>query len=78
MTYQNASDIELKRCILSTPDGSKSVQLNTSVIAGFTFYESILSPFLAANLIVSDSSDLINQFPYSGRRSITRIYNINV
>jgi len=71
MTYQNASDIELKRCILSTPDGSKSVQLNTSVIAGFTFYESILSPFLAANLIVSDSSDLINQFPIQGGEGVS-------
>ena len=40
------------------------------MIVSFTVHESILSPFMAANLIISDSAGLLNSFPIQGGENI--------
>ena len=71
MTEQNASDIRLAKCILSTPDNGVSVVLETDMIIDFTLYESLESPFIAGTLTLSDSKNLINSFPIQGSEGIS-------
>ena len=71
MTEQSSADIRLIKCVLSTPDGVTKRLLDTDMIADFTLYESLLSPFLAGTLLLSDSKNLINEFPIQGGEGIS-------
>ena len=70
MAEQHSSQASIIRCILSNASGSKEQILGGDMIVSFTVHESILSPFMAANLIISDSAGLLNSFPIQGGENI--------
>ena len=70
MAEQHSSQAKIIKCILSNANGSKRQLLGGDMIVSFTVHESILSPFMAANLIISDSAGLLNSFPIQGGENI--------
>ena len=70
MAEQHSSQATIVKCILSNASGSKKQILGGDMIVSFTVHESILSPFMAANLIISDSAGLLNSFPIQGGENI--------
>ena len=69
MAEQHSSEARLIRCIISR-DGKESKSLGSDMIAAFTVYESIESPFMAGSLTVSDSKNFINDYPIEGGETI--------
>ena len=67
MAEQYPSQIALESCIISKLDNEGNVikkrSLSTDMIISFDFMESILSPFISGNLLISDSKDFLNTFP---------------
>ena len=66
MTEQHPNQITLLKFVMSKSDGSNPVKLDTDMIISFDFMESIVSPMLSGQVVVSDSKDFINQFPIEG------------
>ena len=65
--YQNASEFQLKKCVISKGDGSQPTSLlSGDMIIAFSFHESVFHPFVGASLMLSDSNGLINTFPIQG------------
>ena len=69
MAEQHSSEARLIRCIISRA-GKESKSLGSDMIAAFTVYESIESPFMAAQLTISDSKNFINDYPIQGGETI--------
>jgi len=67
---QHASQITLDKCILSKADGTKKEPLTSDMIVSYTFYESILSPFVSAEIILSDSKNVLTKFPIQGGENL--------
>tara|TARA_B100002019_G_scaffold18121_1_gene14157 strand:+ start:2338 stop:3786 length:1449 start_codon:yes stop_codon:yes gene_type:complete len=67
---QYSSQTKLQTCVLFSADGSKKEPLTSDMIASFTVYENLLSPFMAAEIIISDSKNLLNGFPIQGGENI--------
>ncbi len=63
---QNSKQITLQSCTVTSADGSKTEALGGDKIILFTVWESLLSPFMTASLVVSDSANFINRFPLQG------------
>jgi hypothetical protein len=63
---QNSSQVRLISCTVSKPDGSGTKQLGPDMVGLFKLYESLLSPFVTASLVISDSANFINNFPLQG------------
>ena len=74
MAEQYPSQIALESCIISKLDNEGNVikkrSLTTDMIISFDFMESILSPFISGNLLISDSKDFLNTFPIEGGEDI--------
>ena len=74
MAEQYPSQIALESCIISKLDNEGNVikkrSLSTDMIISFDFMESILSPFISGNLLISDSKDFLNTFPIEGGEEI--------
>ena len=74
MAEQYPSQIALESCIISKLDNEGNVikkrSLSTDMIISFDFMESILSPFISGNLLISDSKDFLNTFPIEGGEDI--------
>ena len=69
MAEQHSSEARLIRCIISRA-GKESKSLGSDMIAAFTVYESVESPFMAAQLTISDSKNFINDYPIQGGETI--------
>ena len=69
MAEQHSSEARLIRCVISR-DGKKSRALGSDMIAAFSVYESIESPFMAGQLTISDSKNFINDYPIQGGETI--------
>ena len=67
---QYSSQIKIDKCILSKADGSKKEPLTSDMIISYTAQESILSPFMTANIILSDSKNVLNNFPIQGGENL--------
>ena len=66
-TFQNSSEFKLKKCTISYGDGSNTTSLlNGDMIAAFSFHESVLKPFVAGSLMLSDSIGFLTNFPIQG------------
>ena len=66
-TFQNSSEFKLKKCTISYGDGSNTTSLlNGDMIAAFSFHESIVKPFVAGSLMLSDSTGFLTNFPIQG------------
>ena len=66
-TFQNSSEFKLKKCTISYGDGSNTTSLlNGDMIAAFSFHESVLKPFVAGSLMLSDSTGFLTNFPIQG------------
>ena len=66
-TFQNSSEFKLKKCTISKGDGSKTTDLTTGdMIAAFSFHESVVKPFVAGSLMLSDSTGFLTDFPIQG------------
>lgn len=70
MSEQHASEFKLVSCVLSNGDGSKKTALDRDMIAIFTVHESVVSPFMGATIMLSDSKGLLNGFPIQGGENI--------
>ena len=66
MTEQHPNQITLLKFVMSKSDGSNPVKLDTDMIISFDFMESIVSPMLSGQVVISDSKDFINEFPIEG------------
>ena len=66
---QHSSEARLIRCVISR-SGKESKSLGSDMIAAFTVYESVESPFMAAQLTISDSKNFINDYPIQGGETI--------
>ena len=65
--FQNSSEFKLKKCTISYGDGSNTTSLlNGDMIAAFSFHESVLKPFVAGSLMLSDSIGFLTNFPIQG------------
>ena len=62
MTEQHSSEARLIRCVMSR-EGKKSVGFGSDMVAGFSISESLEAPFMGGALTVSDSKNLINEYP---------------
>ena len=69
MAEQHSSEARLIRCIISRA-GKDQKALGSDMIAAFTVYESVESPFMAAQLTISDSKNFINDYPIQGGETI--------
>jgi len=67
---QYSSQIKIDKCILSKADGSKKEPLTNDMIISYTAQESILSPFMTASIILSDSKNVLNNFPIQGGENL--------
>ena len=67
---QYSSQIKIDKCILSKADGSKKEPLTSDMIISYTAQESILSPFMTASIILSDSKNVLNNFPIQGGENL--------
>ena len=66
-TFQNSSEFKLKKCTISYGDGSNTTSLlSGDMIAAFSFHESIVKPFVAGSLMLSDSTGFLTNFPIQG------------
>ena len=66
-TFQNSSEFKLKKCTISYGDGSNTTSLlSGDMIAAFSFHESIVKPFVAGSLMLSDSIGFLTNFPIQG------------
>ena len=66
-TFQNSSEFKLKKCTISYGDGSNTTSLlSGDMIAAFSFHESVLKPFVAGSLMLSDSTGFLTNFPIQG------------
>ena len=75
MTEQHPNQITLLKFVMSKSDGSNPVKLDTDMIISFDFMESIVSPMLSGQVVVSDSKDFINQFPIEGGEIVEVDFN---
>ena len=65
--FQNSSEFKLKKCTISYGDGSNTTSLlSGDMIAAFSFHESIVKPFVAGSLMLSDSTGFLTNFPIQG------------
>ena len=65
--FQNSSEFKLKKCTISYGDGSNTTSLlSGDMIAAFSFHESIVQPFVAGSLMLSDSIGFLTNFPIQG------------
>ena len=65
--YQNASEFQLKKCVISKGDGSQPTSLlSGDMIIAFSFHESVFHPFVGASLMLSDSTGFLTDFPIQG------------
>ena len=69
MSEQHSSEARLIRCVMSR-EGKKSVGFGSDMVAGFSISESLESPFMGGALTVSDSKNLINEYPIQGGETI--------
>ena len=69
MTEQHSSEARLIRCVMSR-EGKKSVGFGSDMVAGFSISESLEAPFMGGALTVSDSKNLINEYPIQGGETI--------
>ena len=69
MTEQHSSEARLIRCVMSRK-GKKSVGFGSDMVAGFSISESLEAPFMGGALTVSDSKNLINEYPIQGGETI--------
>ena len=66
-TFQNSSEFKLKKCTISYGDGSNTTSLlSGDMIAAFSFHESVVKPFVAGSLMLSDSTGFLTNFPIQG------------
>lgn len=74
MSEQHPSQISLNSCIIRKLDNKakmcKEKSISTDMIISFDFMESILSPFVSGNMVISDSKNFINSFPLEGGEDI--------
>ena len=65
--FQNSSEFKLKKCTISYGDGSNTTSLlSGDMIAAFSFHESVVKPFVAGSLMLSDSTGFLTNFPIQG------------
>ena len=69
MAEQHSSEARLIRCVMSR-EGKKSVGFGSDMVAGFSISESLEAPFMGGALTVSDSKNLINEYPIQGGETI--------
>ena len=69
MAEQHSSEARLIRCVMSRK-GKKSVGFGSDMVAGFSISESLEAPFMGGALTVSDSKNLINEYPIQGGETI--------
>lgn len=67
---QHASEFKLISCTLSKGDDTKPTALERDMIASLSVHESIVSPFMGATMMISDSKGLLNTFPVEGGENI--------
>ena len=61
--FQNSSEFKLKKCTISYGDGSNTTSLlSGDMIAAFSFHESVVKPFVAGSLMLSDSTGFLLTF----------------
>ena len=70
MSEQHASEFKLISCVLSKGDDTKPTALDRDMIASLSVHESIVSPFMGATMMISDSKGLLNTFPVEGGENI--------
>ena len=70
MSEQHASEFKLTSCVLSKGDDTKPTALDRDMIASLSVHESIVSPFMGATMMISDSKGLLNNFPVEGGENI--------
>ena len=70
MSEQHASEFKLISCVLSKGDDTKPTALERDMIASLSVHESIVSPFMGATMMISDSKGLLNSFPVEGGENI--------
>ena len=70
MSEQHASEFKLISCVLSKGDDTKPTALDRDMIASLSVHESIVSPFMGATMMISDSKGLLNNFPVEGGENI--------
>ena len=70
MAEQHSSQASLVRCVISR-FGANAQTLGADKIASFEAHESIESPFMAGSLLISDSTDFINDYPIQGGENIS-------
>lgn len=70
MSEQHASEFKLISCVLSKGDGTEPTALDRDMIAALSVHESLVSPFMGATMMISDSKGLLNSFPVQGGENI--------
>lgn len=65
-----AGDINIKQIQLTTLLNGTKIDI-TPMVIGVNIYEDIFSPFVSGTLVINDSLDLMNAFPFIGQEFIT-------
>ena len=67
-TLQFAGDIAIEKLQIIAPSGL--YQDITNQVVGIQVFEDLFSPFITGSLVVNDSLDLINLFPFIGEEQL--------
>ena len=59
-----AGDVNIEKVSITTSSGF--TQEITNQVVGLQIFEDLFSPFITGSLIIKDSLDLLNLFPFSG------------
>ena len=77
--HQHPNSVTVEKCIIRKFDNSAQVcyeePITNDMIISFDFMESITSPFVSGQLLLSDSADFINTFPIEGGEQILMSIN---
>ena len=77
--HQHPNSVTVEKCIIRKFDNSAQVcyeePIGNDMIISFDFMESITSPFVSGQLLLSDSADFINTFPIEGGEQILMSIN---
>ena len=63
-----AGDVSIDKCVITT-SGGVSQDIAAQVIA-ISIYEDLFSPFMTGSLVVKESFDLVNIFPFVGEEMV--------